>query len=851
MPEKVSDVDQMTGRELLAALDEELDRLPPRYRAPLVLCYLQGLTRDEAALRLGVPAATLKSQLERGRKQLAEALTRRGIFLGAGLLAVAATSSARASAPQLLESILAAVGGSPSPAVTTLAQEVVMKGLFAKTKWVLLALVAIGVTGFGFTSMPTAAGPPRPALEKRQQFTAHADGKKRDDKPDEENKERTISGKVFGADGKPIEAELTVVWMEGKPQPLGKTNPDGTFQVTLPFHVKDYGGWLVARAPGHGMDFQPTGLPYLPQSMTRTAELTLKLRKARPIRGRILDQQGQPVSGASVVARSFSTSDSDALMDANLKKWATELYQRGVGPAGDRALWFSDRHGDNPQGRSPYTATTDRDGRYELADIGSGQIVDLAIHGPGIADKEIAVLNRAGFDPTPINKEARDNEIKGFSFGGKWQLYGPDPVVVVEPEKIISGRVTDTEGKPRVGIRVVFSRPNPRDLNPDYNRAITDKDGRYVIRGARKHKGYMVECPPDVAAGLLQCQAFADDTAGYEPITIDLKCAKGVVITGTVKNKISGEPVAAQFYVDILENNPFVAKYPPFRNGASATAEQFKADRDGRFRLVTIPGPVILMAGTRGFREEYKPVVADPEHPEYFFQAFDSLQFHGYDGGQGFVQGCWCKVVNARETDSEITINVELEPASKQSVKVVDANGKPVTEMRATGITHVNFANPESFPNTDTLTVFNVDPKTGRLVAAVHEKRKLVGAVTVTAEDKNAILKLGPGGSVTGRVVDPKGKPLAGLRVSVVFDHREVSNAFDALNKADQLTTDSNGQFHVDTVFPGQQFRLFFQKGRKQFGPPFDKAPRYTVAKDNETLTIGELKLDLPEGEEE
>src|SRR5262249_50803175 len=51
VPESVTDLDRMTGREAFAVLDEELDRLPPRYREPLVLCYLQGLTRDPASAR--------------------------------------------------------------------------------------------------------------------------------------------------------------------------------------------------------------------------------------------------------------------------------------------------------------------------------------------------------------------------------------------------------------------------------------------------------------------------------------------------------------------------------------------------------------------------------------------------------------------------------------------------------------------------------------------------------------------------------------------------------------------------------------------------------------------------------
>jgi DNA-directed RNA polymerase specialized sigma24 family protein len=53
----------MTGQELLAVLDEELLALPELLRDPLVLCYLEGATRDEAARRLGCPLATLKKRL--------------------------------------------------------------------------------------------------------------------------------------------------------------------------------------------------------------------------------------------------------------------------------------------------------------------------------------------------------------------------------------------------------------------------------------------------------------------------------------------------------------------------------------------------------------------------------------------------------------------------------------------------------------------------------------------------------------------------------------------------------------------------------------------------------------------
>src|SRR5205807_3025307 len=62
-------LDQITGRELVRAVDEELARLPDRLRLPVLLCGVQGLTRDEAARRLGWTAGAVKGRLERGRRR--------------------------------------------------------------------------------------------------------------------------------------------------------------------------------------------------------------------------------------------------------------------------------------------------------------------------------------------------------------------------------------------------------------------------------------------------------------------------------------------------------------------------------------------------------------------------------------------------------------------------------------------------------------------------------------------------------------------------------------------------------------------------------------------------------------
>jgi RNA polymerase sigma factor (sigma-70 family) len=78
---------EAAARELSAVLDEEVGRLPERYRGPIVLCHVEGQTRDEAARRLGCSLRTLHRLLEQGRALLRARLGRRGVTLSAALLA--------------------------------------------------------------------------------------------------------------------------------------------------------------------------------------------------------------------------------------------------------------------------------------------------------------------------------------------------------------------------------------------------------------------------------------------------------------------------------------------------------------------------------------------------------------------------------------------------------------------------------------------------------------------------------------------------------------------------------------------------------------------------------------------
>ena len=84
-------------RDLRPVLDEEIARLPEKYRAPVVLCFLEGQTHEEAARQLRWPLGTVKSRLARARARLQGRLTRRGLAPSAGMLGAWSSSESSAA----------------------------------------------------------------------------------------------------------------------------------------------------------------------------------------------------------------------------------------------------------------------------------------------------------------------------------------------------------------------------------------------------------------------------------------------------------------------------------------------------------------------------------------------------------------------------------------------------------------------------------------------------------------------------------------------------------------------------------------------------------------------------------
>jgi RNA polymerase sigma factor (sigma-70 family) len=191
---------ELSARELLTAVDEEVQQLPEAYRLPVILCCLEGHTREEAARLLGWTPGSVKGRLERGRERLHRRLSRRGLTLA---MALSALEVSRGLAmPHLPRSLAAATvqgavrfaagqaitAGMVSASAAQLGKEVVKEMLMKRIKVMAagllgLALVATGILGLSRRTeaedppqLPTAASKLLNALRPQENGQPQDDG---------------------------------------------------------------------------------------------------------------------------------------------------------------------------------------------------------------------------------------------------------------------------------------------------------------------------------------------------------------------------------------------------------------------------------------------------------------------------------------------------------------------------------------------------------------------------------------------------------------------------------------------------------------------------------------------------
>jgi RNA polymerase sigma factor (sigma-70 family) len=830
---RISNTSNKAWHDLQATLDEALRQVPAKYRTPLLLCYLESKTQEEAARQLGCPLGTLRSRLARGKNRLKEVLSRQGICLTTSALAagLAISGDAVAGIPATLvhKTTRAGLDYAAGKVVDRVVSarvlalvETALHGMAAANfKMTIAAVLVVGAFGFGAGTLATRvlAVAPNHADKSPAPSSSAEPSKPGPSQPQAPDRSRqndmAIRGRVLDSGGKPVPAAKLLVPRPGKTEPdnekdlviepAGTTDADGQFNVNiaqLPSPLRTY---LIAQAPGLGVDWIELGPDRPPD------DVTLRLPKDVPIVGRVVNTEGNPVAGVSVEPTAILV-PADEDLGAYLRGWSGMLHDALATPK--KRLYV-------PLGIGG--ATTDGDGRFAIHGCGAERIVEVTFFGGSIARTMPYVITRPGFNPKPYNDELLKEQNSTLRVLNRFPgLYPPSLTFVAEAGKTVEGVIGDAvTGKPVPGCRL-YAHAGYGDVI----RVLCDADGKYVLRGLAKNAGgYHLSVTPPSGAGYLNRTTQAPDTAGYAPVRLDIALAKGTTVSGRVVEKQTGKGVHAGIRFAPLPGNRFFGSKTGFDNyhfDRTTTA----TDKAGRFRLVTVPGKALVLAQVHE-REKwngerlcpYRRAVPDPDHKELFKYDpdIDSWLTTSVDNSLEFLNiENACKVIDIKE-NGETTVELFIDRGTTGRVTVQDLDGKPLAGTWIAGVTDhwpLTYKAPES-----THTIFALDPSKPRMLALFHPDRKLAGTVTIRGDEKEPVVaKLGPLGTIKGRFLDADGNPSAGAEVSINARLEIPRELYRFAKPGRPVITDNDGRFALDNVVPGITFFLQIQKGQKYFG---------------------------------
>jgi RNA polymerase sigma factor (sigma-70 family) len=842
VPQTASLVDQMTGRELLVALDEELGRLPPRYREPLLLCYLEGLTRDEAAARLGVPAATLKSQLERGRRKLGDALTRRGCGPGACLVPLAAGVVPADLVPAIVRA--AVDGANPSIAALTHGVYPMMP---SKRIVVALALL-VGLIGAGVGFRELSAGAQEKPAAPGQAAKAQPVG------------DNTVTGQVLSPAGKPVANAVIhlVAQGRGRSRPtierVATTNDAGRFTCAIP-PGRRRNATLVATAAGFA--------PAWASLAGRGPETTLRLAEDLPIRGRLLDLEGKPVAGAVLRLRRVGTT-----ADGNLQpifnamrsnpEWG--LFGSEVAPL---APAFTTQ------------VKTDRAGRFELKGIGKDRVAVLRVEAPSLEAASVYIVTQARFDPKvvlPRPGEARS----GFAPNLRLAVYGPNFTHTARPSHDIRGKVTDAAtGQPVANVTLVGTAQVMGAVGePHWGDTVevkTDKDGRFLLSGLPKAPRRFLHVQPGDRP-YLDRLIEVKDVEALKPATVDIRLDRCVVIEGRLTDRTTGKAIPGSAHWLPLADNPLLkglgtADVRLYRSGLFSpkpTGVWENTDDAGRFRLRLPGGPGVILARADTDRDPealFTAIVVEKNDRKYLHKRDPaarssrasamaktrdrSLDDEAFATGKMMYPLRWengYAIIDPGPKDEVVKVEISFDRGRSVAGKVVGPDGKPLAGAQVLGIQATNEFRPTTLRG-DTFTVHALAPGRPREMYFLHREKKLAGAITVRANDREAVVRMAPWATVTGRVLSPDGKPAAGAEVSFqlvdgLADERVRQKLYHDRSRSTERT-DTNGRFRIEGMFPGLEVGVYANTP----GLRVSAGSRPVIPKSGETVDVGDLTL--------
>jgi beta-lactamase regulating signal transducer with metallopeptidase domain/protocatechuate 3,4-dioxygenase beta subunit len=702
----------------------------------------------------------------------------------------------------------------------------------------------------------------------------------------------TFAGSVVDEQGQPVaRAKVSVSYFHKNPSapdalPALLTDERGKFE----FSAKNgdfvdgadggQGFWfdagLVAVKAGYGFAFGPlvhfetSGRPAseLPDRQRdrlaippgkKSNVLTL-VRDDIPIRGRILNADGQPVAGATIEAFEFWEGKDGTLdawdvaskeQDASTASTTPHLRQIARG----HSVNFSFRGG---MGSTPATRETSQgnlfwgsrlpiippvqtgaDGWFTLKGVGRERIAELLISGPGIETTEQRVRTRTG-DVVKLGLH------KPIPHAGLGFVYYPHELTLVSGMSVpITGRVTDVKtGQPLAGIGV--------QSTGQWKGVITDAEGKYRLEGLPLGINRLMIIPP-VGSRYLAGGASVTTTAAAPALVRDMTLTPGVLVRGRAVDETTGKPLRGNLEYFAYETNPHREGSDSLRQTNRHT--EYHPDADGRFEIPVLPGQGIL--GYSAGSEFPDSVGADQIDCPRYGAGGDSIVFLTAPRMCMAVAHNLVVPINPQSDDNELTVNLSLRSGVEVVGRVLAPDGQPLSGYRIFGARrHVVWSHN---PGEDFKVVGYFPAETRRLIV-YHEERDLIGHYDLTGEPPEKLeITLCPAATLVGRVFEADGSALeqitiTGRRDSALLKGRPSAEDLGYGVFALNVKTESEGRFELKGIVPGLKYTahlnffppLFTEKKLRSSmqGPIFTDV----IAEAGETKNLGDLRLKLDSG---
>ncbi|MFI5457385.1 MAG: hypothetical protein ACHRXM_18225 [Isosphaerales bacterium] len=402
---------------------------------------------------------------------------------------------------------------------------------------------------------------------------------------------------------------------------------------------------------------------------------------------------------------------------------------------------------------------------------------------------------------------------------------------VAAPTKPIVGVVRDKDTKkPLAGITIRSHMLATRPMYMvDIVRTTSDAEGHYRLTGMPKGKGNKIMAVPGAGQPYVVSAKDVPDSPGLDPVTVDVELKRGVLVEGKITDKVTGKPVQGQVEYFTLYSNPNLSDYDGF--AGSIPFKTVATEEDGSYQVAGLPGPGLVAV----FHKDHY-LRAPERDDEYAIKEASLNNTAPFALLHPINYSALARIDPPKGVDS-VKRNVTLDPGWSFTGTVLGPDGKPLPGAQGLGMTSGLLLWNRDGTKTADFKVQGFNPRRPGDLFFQHPEKGLVGVAQPPKENGGSVtVRMEPGASITGRLVNAAGQPRAGVKLAGAF--LKDGSGWSGYSR-ERIETDREGRFRIEALLPGCPLRLSDGQGELTLGD----GPLHA----GQTKDLGDVRMKEPE----